>query len=372
MSPRTSRRAVRILGTRGIPNRHGGFESCVEHLAPWLAARGWEVTVYCQEAWGQPRHQSSWHGVTLEHIPVRLDGSAGSVLFDAICARDAARHDDLLLTMGFNTAVLFPWYVLRRRRHVVNMDGLEWQRGKWPLPVQAWFYANSWIAGASAGRLIADHPEIAAMLSARGLAERTVMVPYGADAVADAPTAPLQTLDLTPGGYGLVIARAEPENSVLEIVRAWSTRRRPVPLVVVGHYEATRPYHAAVRAAANAGVRFVGALYDTPLVQALRAHTRLYIHGHTVGGTNPSLVEALGAGSPVLAHDNVFNRWVAGTAAQYFTDEALCAAQLDALLEDEPQLRAMRTGSIARHAEAFTWDTVLPAYEAVLIAALAT
>jgi glycosyltransferase involved in cell wall biosynthesis len=310
--------------------------------------------------------------VTLEHVPVRLDGSAGSVLFDATCAWEAARHDDLLLTLGFNTAVLFPWYVLRRRRHVVNMDGLEWQRGKWPVPVRAWFYGNSWIAGASAGRLIADHPEIAAMLAARGLGERTVMVPYGADAAADASPEPLQALDLTPGDYGLVIARPEPENSVLDIVRAWCARRRPVPLVIVGRYESTRPYHAAVLAAANAGVRFVGAIYDPQVVQALRAHTRLYIHGHTVGGTNPSLVEALGAGSPVLAHDNVFNRWVAGPAAQYFTDEALCAAQLDALLEDEAQRRAMRAASIARHGEAFTWEKVLPAYEAVLLDALKT
>lgn len=366
MTGPTGNRAVRMLGTRGIPNRHGGFEACAEHLAPWLVERGWDVTVYCQESWGQPRRRSVWRGVTLEHMPTRLEGSAGSVAFDLASARDAGAHEDLLLTFGFNTAVIFPWHVLRRRRHVVNMDGLEWQRGKWPLPVKGWFYTNSWIAGACADRLIADHPDIAALLAGRGLADRTVMVPYGADAAADAPVAPLRALQLTTDGFGLVIARPEPENSVLEIVRAWCLRRRPVPLVVVGHYDAVRSYHQAVRAAATTGVSFVGALYDAPLVQALRAHTRLYIHGHTVGGTNPSLVEALGAGSPVLAHDNRFNRWVAGDAGHYFADEALCAAQLDALLENDVTLRAMRAASVARHADAFTWEKVLPAYEAVL------
>lgn len=366
MSVEAEPRAVRILGTRGIPNRHGGFEACAEHLAPWLAERGWDVTVYCQESWGQPRRQSRWRGVTLEHMPTRMDGSAGSVAFDLACARHAAARPDLVLTLGFNTAVFFSWYLVRRRRHVVNMDGLEWQRGKWPLPVKAWFYANSWIAGVTADRLIADHPEIASMLAARGLADRTVMVPYGADAVADASMEPLRAMQLTPDGFALVIARPEPENSVLDIVRGWSARRRPVPLVVVGHYDAARPYHGAVRAAADASVRFVGAIYDAPLVQALRAHTRLYIHGHTVGGTNPSLVEALGAGSPILAHDNRFNRWVAGAAGQYFADEVLCAAQLDALLDNPAALSAMRAASVARHAEAFTWERVLPAYEAVL------
>ncbi len=369
MSTPAPRKGVRILGTRGIPNRHGGFEACAEHLAPWLVERGWDVTVYCQEPWGQPRRRSTWRGVTLEHLPTRLEGSAGSVAFDLASARHAAAHDDLLLTLGFNTAVIFPWHRLRRRRHVVNMDGLEWQRGKWPLPVRAWFYANSWIAGACAHRLIADHPDIAAMLAARGLAGRTVMVPYGADRVPDAPAEPLRALQLTPGGFALVIARAEPENSVLEIVRAWSMRPRPVPLVVVGHYDALRPYHQAVRAAANADVSFVGAVYDTPLVRALRAHTRLYIHGHTVGGTNPSLVEALGAGSPVLAHDNRFNRWVAGAAGRYFANTSACATHLDTLLDDAPGLQQMRAASLARHAEAFTWEKVLPAYEAVLEAA---
>lgn len=358
--------AVRILGTRGIPNRHGGFEACVEHLAPWLVARGWAVTVYCQEAWGQPRRQSQWRGVTLDHIPARLDGSAGSVLFDLACARDAARHDDVLLTMGFNTAVVFPWYLLRRRRHVVNMDGLEWQRGKWPAAVRGWFYVNSWIAGVSASRLIADHPDIAAMLAGRGLADRTAMVPYGADRLEAVVDTPLRALGLDTDGYVLVIARPEPENSVLPIVQAWTRRRRSVPLVVLGQYLDTHPYHQAIRAAANDTVRFVGAIYDTATVQALRAHARLYVHGHTVGGTNPSLVEALGAGSPVLAHDNRFNRWVAGPGAQYFSDEALCAAQFDALVDDDAARRTMRAASLARHAEAFTWDHVLPAYEAVL------
>jgi glycosyltransferase involved in cell wall biosynthesis len=196
------------------------------------------------------------------------------------------------------------------------------------------------------------------------------MVPYGADRVDDAPTEPLRTWQLTPRGYGLVIARPEPENSLLEIVRAWSATPRPFPLLVLGAYDLSHPYQAAVRAAASPDVWFPGALYDVDVVQALRHHARLYVHGHTVGGTNPSLVEALGAGSPVLARDNAFNRWVAGPGARYFRDEARCAAEVTALLHDEAALEAMRAASQARHAEAFTWDRVLPAYEAVLLRAL--
>ncbi len=366
----TRPRRIRILGTRGIPNRHGGFEACVQHLAPWLVERGWHVTVYCQEPPGSACYQDTWRGVVLEHVPAPSHGARGSLWFDAWTTRHAARHDDLMLTMGFNTAVLFPWYRLRGRRHVVNMDGVEWRRAKWSLPVRGWFWCNSWVAGYAANHLIADHPGIARMLARRGWSGRTTMVPYGADSVTHAPEGPLKALSLTPRRYGLVIARAEPENSVLEIVRAWSRAPRTHPLVVLGAYEAGHAFQAAVRAAAGPDVRFPGALYDPVVVQALRHHARLYVHGHTVGGTNPSLVEALGAGSPVLAHDNEFNRWVAGPGARYFADQAGCEAALTALLDDEAALTAMRSASYVRHAEAFTWEKVLPEYERVLLGAM--
>jgi len=369
MSPPARR--LRILGTRGIPNRHGGFEACAQQLAPWLVGRGWAVTVYCQEAPGTPRRSSTWHGVTLEHVPAPAEGAKGSLWFDAWTTRDAAAHDDLVLTLGFNTAVFFPWYRLRGRRHVVNMDGVEWQRGKWSAPVRAWFYGNSWMAGWNADHLIADHPDIARMLASRGWARRTTMVPYGAARVTSASVAALVDLGVDCRRYGLIVARPEPENSILEIVRAWSATARAYPLVVLGTYLPDHPYHRAVRAAASGDVRFPGAIYDASVVAALRHHARLYLHGHTVGGTNPSLVEALGAGSPVLAHDNGFNRWVAGQGARYFRDSHECAAQLDALLNDDATLTAMRDASHARHAEAFTWERVLPAYEDVLLRALA-
>lgn len=363
-------RRLRILGTRGIPNRHGGFEACAQQLAPWLVERGWTVTVYCQEDPGAVRARDTWRGVTLEHVPAPYRGARGSLWFDVETAREAARHDDLLLTLGFNTAVIFPWYPLRGRRHVVNMDGVEWRRAKWSLPVRGWFWVNSWIAGYAAHHLIADHPGIATMLAARGWAQRTTMVPYGADRVDSAPLDTLITLGLAPRQYGLVIARPEPENSILEIVRAWSASSRGRPLVVLGTYEPGHRYHDAVRAAAGADVMFPGAIYDSAAVQALRHHARLYVHGHTVGGTNPSLVEALGAGSPVLARDNMFNRWVAGPGARYFADAAGCAATLDALLDDDSALAALRQASYTRHGQAFTWDLVLPAYEQVLLSAL--
>ncbi len=117
-----------------------------------------------------------------------------------------------------------------------------------------------------------------------------------------------------------MICRPIPENSVLEIVAAWSTRRRGIPLVVLGTFDAADPYHACVLDAAGDEVRFLGAIYDPETVSALRFHGRVYLHGHTVGGTNPSLVEAMAAGNAVIAQDNGYNRFVAGEGNRYFTD----------------------------------------------------
>ena len=127
------------------------------------------------------------------------------------------------------------------------------------------------------------------------------------------------------------VCRIEPENSLLEIVRAFSSKRRNRKLVVLGKFDQANAYHNAVRAAASDEVLFPGPIYDQAVLASLRSHVRLYCHGHTVGGTNPSLVEALGAGCPVLAQNNRFNTWVAGPDQFYFDDEASCAALFDSL-----------------------------------------
>lgn len=360
-------RRLHILGTRGIPNRHGGFEACVERLAPHLAGHGWDVRVYCQQDGAREWQEDTWDHVTRIHVPVTQTGAPGSVAFDWKSTVRAVADDGLLLTFGFNTGLFFAWPWLKQRPHVVNLDGLEWRRAKWSRPVRGWLYVNAWLATWLPSALVADHPDIAGLFGRRPLARPIVTIPYGADALGDVDPAPVARLGLRSRRFALVVARAEPENSLLEMVTAWSRRMRGIPLVVVGAYDFARhPYHREVRAHASDEVRFVGAIYDRPVLDALRAHARMYLHGHTVGGTNPSLVEALGAGSAVLAHDNRFNRWVAGGAARYFRDVRTCADWLDAILEKTDVLDAMRQAARARHAEAFTWPRVLAAYEDLL------
>ena len=341
-----------ILGTRGVPAAHGGFETLAERLALELVARGWRVEVYCQVR--EPAPLTVWRGITLIPVAVRGDGAVSTIVFDLKCTLRAAFRPALPLVLGYNTAAFSLLYRLTAKRSVMNMDGIEWKRDRWSKPAKAWFWLNERLGSLFSTHLVADHPEIAKHLARRTSAARISTIAYGADPVLEASTDPLAKFGLRPRDYGLLIARVVPENLVLQIVRAWSEVRPGLPLLVLGKLAESDPYHRAVRAAGGPDVIFAGAIYKAERVAALRFHARFHIHGHTVGGTNPSLVEALGAGSPILAHDNPFNRWVAGPQALYFGDETELRRGILGLVRAGPRrLEVMGEASRRRHAEAF-------------------
>ena len=361
------KKTLRILGTRGVPAAHGGFETFAEHLALYLVASGWRVVVYCQVDGFGPVYEDVWQGVERVNIPVSQSGAKGTVIFDWQVTAHAARCKDLCLTLGYNTAAFCVLLRLRRIPNLINMDGIEWSRAKWSGPARAWLWLNERAGCWLGDHLVADHPQIKAHLESRVSGRKITTIAYGADAVDNAPTDPVLALGLEPGRFLTVIARPEPENSLLEIVRGFSARERGYQLVVLGNYSDENPYHREVRSAASSEVRFVGAIYDKTVVQALRFHSAAYVHGHQVGGTNPSLVEALGADNAVVAHDNRFNRWVVGAAAVYFDGADSFSACMDDLLNDPARLGVLRANSRARFAEAFTWSDILAQYESLLV-----
>ncbi|WP_323982187.1 DUF1972 domain-containing protein [Novosphingobium aureum] len=355
-----------ILGIRGVPAAHGGFESFAERLAPWMAQSGWKVTVYCQGSETGERYEDTWEGCRRIHVPVRGDGAASTVEFDIKSTLDAVKHKAVLLTLGYNTGFLAAYVRLRGKLNLINMDGIEWRRAKYPWPLKLYLLINERFAAASGNRLIADHPEIARHHAGHADPEKITMIPYGSDRVDCAEEARLAPFGLERDRFFTVIARPEPENSMLEIVRAFSRKKRDAKLVVLGNYNQDHPYQAKVLNAASEEVLFPGAIYDKSTLSALRLYGRAYVHGHQVGGTNPSLVEALGAGNAVIAHDNPFNRWVAGEAGLYFPDENGCEAQIEALLASDSMLSAMRAAATQRWSEEFTWPKILGQYRELL------
>jgi glycosyltransferase involved in cell wall biosynthesis len=363
-----NKKRIRILGIRGLPASYGGFETFAQDLALYLVSRGWDVFVYCQDDGGNKYYEETWKGIRLFHVPGKIRGARGSVLFDWKCTLHATRGRDLVLSLGYNTAVYFAWLRLRGVYNVVNIGGVDWKRRKWSLPVRWWFYINFRIACALGNHLVADHPGMLDIIARHASRARITTIPYGADPVESADAALLEPFGVRPREFVLVIARSEPGHSLVDIVSAWSRKPRGMPMLVVGPYTPkTHAFHRKVMGAAGDEVRFTGAIFDRTTVRALRYYARLYVHGHHHGGTNPGLVEALGARSAVLANDNIFNRWVAGDRNHYFRDADECSAQFDRLLRDETELEAMREASLARFRSAFRQELILAAYERMFL-----
>jgi glycosyltransferase involved in cell wall biosynthesis len=359
---------VRILGTHGVPAAYGGFETAAENVALFLASRGWRVIVYCQVDGTGPLREDVWNRLERVLIPVNIEGWRGTSKFDLMSIRHAAEFGDLCLTFGYNTAIFNLLQRIKGIPNVINMDGIEWSRSRWGFFRQAILYTNERIACFVGNHLIADHPEIEKFLLTRAPSRKVTTITYGAHPVSDAPVAAVVSHGLEPGRYMTLICRPIPENSILELVRGFSRKPRGYKLALLGDYTPdSDSYHRQVLDAASDEVIFLGPIYDRDQVGALRFHSAMYLHGHTVGGTNPSLVEAMAAGNPVVAHDNPYNRWVAQDAAVYFSTEQDVSDQLDRLLACPAQLEQMHVASLRRHEEEFTWEHVAGQYEQLLL-----
>lgn len=357
-----------ILGTRGIPARHGGFETFAENLAIYLVEVGWNVTVYCQEEGDGSTYEDSWRNIQRVHIPVTQKGAKGTVVFDWKSSLHAAFRKVPVLTLGYNTALFCLFYRLRGIKNIINMDGIEWRRSKWSSFERSWLFMNEKLGAWLGNHLIADHPEIKNHLARFISSEKITVIPYGADIITSADAGKLVQFQLESEKFAILIARPEPENSILEIVRAYSRKERGMPLAILGNFTPhSNNYHRLVMAEASKEVKFLGAIYDKEVVQALRFYARFYIHGHTVGGTNPSLVEALGAGSAILAHDNIFNRWVAGEGAHFFSSEDECAQEMELLLIDDSLIKSMGNHSHEQINEKYSWKKIHSTYEKLLL-----
>ncbi|TCS05871.1 DUF1972 domain-containing protein [Caulobacter sp. BK020] len=363
-------RKLSILGTRGVPAGHGGFETFAEHFALHLVAKGWEVTVYCQADDGPPGPVvDEWRGVRRVTY-VADSGATGTMKFDWMCVMHAMRSEGVMLVLGYNTAVFSALLRLSGHPVLTNMDGIEWKRAKWPWHGRIWLYLNEWIGALTSTKLIADHPEIERHLARRRSKRDIVMIPYGADAVTEASEEPVRARGLNPGRYLISIGRIEPENNILPMIEAFAARERDLQFVCLGKLEPEKnPYHAAVLKAGEGRVLFPGAIYDAAVVRALRFHAAAYCHGHSVGGTNPSLVEALGAGNAIVGHDNPYNRWVAGPDQWYFPDKDACARCFDEIEAGGERLQQAQAAARHRFETAFLWSDILSEYEALCFAA---
>jgi glycosyltransferase involved in cell wall biosynthesis len=354
--------AIAMVGTRGVPAAYGGFETAVEEVGRRLVARGHRVTVYTR---GSEHRDREFLGMRLVHLPALSSKQLETLSHTGLSVLHAATHrPDVALVFNAANSPFLPLLRMRGIPVALHMDGLEWRRSKWGPRGRAYYRWAERRGVRTADALIADAPGIADYY-AHQFGVPTELIRYGAPIIEDAPDTGIRALGLEPGGFHLVVARFEPENHVLEIVEGYRQSRSKRPLVVVGSAPYSADYTKAVHAA-GAGddrVRFLGGVYDQHLLDQLYAHAFTYAHGHSVGGTNPSLLRAMGAGTAVIAYDVPFNREVLNERAWLFADAGDVARHYDAVESDADAVGRLGEEGRLRAIEMFRWDDVAAAYE---------
>lgn len=311
---------IAIIGSRGIPNRYGGFEQFAEVVSKIWVKLGHDVICYSPHYHEFQSHELD--GVKIKHIycPEKRFGASANIIYDFLSLRDAAAEKcDIFLQLGYqSSAISYPLFRKKVRRYIVtNMDGMEWQRSKWSKPVKYLTKFSEYIAVKFSGHLVSDNKGIADyFLKSYGV--NSDIIQYGCDEVA------LKSWDLISpwcskdDNYDLLIARLEPENNIEMIIKGFIHSKSNRKLIVVGNVETQYGRYVKSLFRSHSNVCFIGSIYNKEKLDSLRQNSFLYFHGHSVGGTNPSLLEAMAAGSRVIAHDNEFNRSVLGDDSIYF------------------------------------------------------
>jgi glycosyltransferase involved in cell wall biosynthesis len=353
---RGRRRGVAILGTRGIPANYGGFETFAERLALYLVGQGVPVTVYCRRHHATEGHE--WQGVRLVTLPTVTTKYLDTVLHTFLATLHLVtrtRIRDVILCNSANAPAL-PLLRATGRRVLVNVDGLEWRRGKWGIAGRAWYRLGEWLSVRLSSVLVTDAEEVRTYYRVRHDAD-SVMVPYGADLLERGVALPAD-LGVQPDRYVLYVARWERENNPLLVARAHAAATADIGLVMLGRAAYDANLEREVRAAVAPNAVLPGSVFGAAYT-ALQSNARCYVQATEVGGTHPALIEAMGAGNLCLVLDTPENREVAGPHAWYFADESDLARLIDEVVGmDESQLADLRAATAARAAELFSWARV--------------
>lgn len=358
-------RSVAIIGTRGYPSYYGGFETAVRKLAPYLVEAGWDVTVYGRD--GATKPDDPGRDLRVKTVQTRglQTKSVSTLSYGFSASLDAARRrPDVALIMNVANGYFLPFLKLRGTKTLVNVDGIEWHRMKWGRWAKRVFRVGARFTKWFGDELVYDSREIGRCWNAT-FARDGVFIPYGGDVPPELPIEP----GFTHRGYVLVVARFVPENTILEFLDAAVEISRHLPVIVVGSsgYGGPIDEQMAALTEAHDSISWFGHISDDKRLLALWQHAAVYFHGHSVGGTNPTLVQAMATATPIVARDTVYNREVLGSSGRFCdpTPDAIAEAVITLAKDPVAQSQASMA-NLARSKDLYDWDAVCAAYERVL------
>lgn len=350
---------IAIIGTRGIPNRYGGFEQLAEKLSVGLQQKGHAITVY--NSHNHPYQKNEWNGIKIIHCydAEYLMGTMGQFIYDFNCIHNSKKNNfDVLLFLGYTSSSVWRRLFPKNAVIISNMDGLEWKRSKYSKPVRKFLhYAEKWAVRYS-DFLISDSPVIQAYLKNKYAAD-SQFIAYGAEKEINADPQLLAAYKVVAENYFMLMARMEPENNIEMILEGFHNSTSDKIFLVVGDAGNSFGQSMLKKFMADKRIVFIGAIYDSVVTHTLRKFCSMYFHGHSAGGTNPSLLEAMADGALIAVHDNEFNRAVLNEDGYYFrsVDDVL---QLTVSIKPEGN---MIENNLAKINTQYNWPMIIKQYD---------
>ncbi|BAO75582.1 DUF1972 domain-containing protein [Winogradskyella sp. PG-2] len=352
---------IGILGTRGIPNHYGGFEQFTEFFAVYLAEKGYDIYVYSSS--NHKHQETTFKGVKLIHCydPEHRVGTFGQFIYDFNCIIDSRKRDfDILLQLGYTSNTI--WHRLLPKNVIIisNMDGLEWKRSKYKPAVQKFLKYAEKLAVKSSDYLISDSIGIQNYLL-KEYKVKSEYIAYGAELFKNPNSAILNEYDVEASNYNMLIARFEPENNLEVILDGVAISDKKTPFLVVGKHNVNKFGTYLKNKFKNVEhIRFMGGIYNLEHLNNLRYYSKFYFHGHSVGGTNPSLLEAMASKVLMIAHNNEFTKSILEEDAFYFSTKEDVKGYIDNL-NKENNLNKI-DNNYKKIEESFKWELINKKY----------
>ena len=354
---------IALIGTRGIPAKYGGFETCAEALSSRLVQKGHEVCVYGRSGYykEKPKEYLGVRLVYLTEINIKFFETLCHTFFSLI--HSIWKKYDILFVFNSANSPLLIIPRLLRKNLVLHVDGLEWKRGKWGFLGRKYHKFAEWIAAKLSINLISDSGEIQRYYRTK-YKKDTRFISYGADIQFSRNRSILDQFGLEPRQYFLQITRFEPENNPLLSIRAFELIKTDKKLVVVGGVKYQTKYSEEIHATKDKRIKFLGFIYDKDILRELLCNCFTYIHGNEVGGTNPALLEAMGSGCFVICRDVPFNREILQNTGIYFAkDVDDLKEKLIWSLENRDSIERMGEQSREIIRKKYNWNFILEKYE---------
>ncbi len=354
---------IAILGCRGIPNNYGGFEQLAEYLSQGLLRYGHEVYVYAIHT--HAYQKKTYNGVHILHKydPEGKIGTAGQFIYDLNCILDSRKRNfDIILQLGYNSNSIWHWLLPKKAITMTNMDGLEWKRDKYGSNTKKFLQYAEKLAVFHSDFRIADGWGIQRHIKDK-FGMDSHYIAYGAHVFENPNAKMVEEQGLKPYQYDIIVARLEPENNAAMMIEGFSKTNVDRKLVVIGNHE-TKHGEYLKNKFKDERILFFGKVFDINLLNNLRYHSNVYLHGHTVGGTPPSLIEAMASSTLICAHDNVFNRDVLLDKAYYFKDAEDVSKALTTA--NKPKEYEKVTFNVEKVRNEYNWGKIIDEYESYM------